>query len=152
MLSQLMEHADQLTIIDMEASVEHMSRGTVRHTDTLLIVTEPYYRSLETTGRAATLARELGIKQVYAVANKVRSPRDEAAIRRYCAERDLDVIAVLPFDDAVLEADQSGTPVLDRQPTAPYVFVVDQLRARLVAELVPRPPISERTMAASTVV
>ncbi len=97
MLSQLLEQADQLTIVDMEASIEHMSRGTVRHTDTMLIVTEPYYRSLETTGRTANLARGLGIKQVYVVANKVRSPQDEEAIRHYCTERDLEIIAVLPF-------------------------------------------------------
>jgi CO dehydrogenase maturation factor len=138
MLSQLIEQADQLTIVDMEASVEHMSRGTIRHADILLIVTEPYYRSLETTGRAAALARELEIKQIYAVANKVRSPRDEEAIRRYCAERELEVIAVLPFDEAVLEADQSGTPILDRQPDAEYVTVVDQLHTRLLGELVPQ--------------
>ena len=137
MLGQLMEQAEQMTIVDMEASVEHMSRGTIRHTDLLLIVTEPYYRSLETTGRAAGLARELGIKQIYAVANKVRSPRDEEAIRRYCAERDLEVVAVLPFDEAVLEADQSGSPVLDRQPDAAYVTIVDQLRTRLLGEPVP---------------
>jgi CO dehydrogenase maturation factor len=136
MLSQLIAQADQLTIVDMEASVEHMSRGTIRHTDTLLIVTEPYYRSLETTGRAAALARELGIKQVYAVANKVRGPRDEEAIRRYCAERELEVVAVLPFDEAVLAADQFGTPILDQQPDAAYVTVVDQLRTRLLGELV----------------
>jgi len=138
MLGELIEQADQLTIVDMEASVEHMSRGTIRHADTLLIVTEPYYRSLETTGRAAALARELGIKRIYAVANKVRGPRDEEAIRRYCAERELEVIAVLPFDDAVLEADQAGTPVLDRQPDAAYVAVVDQLRTRLLGEPVLR--------------
>ena len=138
MLSQLIEQADQLTIVDMEASVEHMSRGTIRHADILLIVTEPYYRSLETTGRAAALARELEIKQIYVVANKVRSPRDEEAIRRYCAERELEVIAVLPFDEAVLEADQSGTPILDRQPDAEYVTVVDQLHTRLLGELVPQ--------------
>src|ERR671933_1386 len=105
MLSQLMEQSEQLTIVDMEASVEHMSRGTVRHTDVLLVVTEPYYRSLETAGRIGALARDLGIRQVYAVANKVRGQRDEEAIRRYCAERDLEVAAVLPFDDEVLEAD-----------------------------------------------
>ena len=42
MLGQLIEQANQFTIIDMEASVEHMSRGTVRHVDTVLIVLEPY--------------------------------------------------------------------------------------------------------------
>lgn len=123
-----------MTIVDMEASVEHMSRGTVRHTDMMLIVTEPYYRSLETTGRTATLAQGLGIKQVYVVANKVRSPQDEEAIRRYCDERDLEIIAALPFDDDVRQADNAGTPILDREPQPAYVGLVEQLADRLLPE------------------
>lgn len=133
MLGQLMEHADQVTIVDMEASVEHMSRGTVRHTDMMLIVTEPYYRSLETTGRTATLAQGLGIKEVFVVANKVRSPQDEEAIRRYCNDRDLEIIAVLPFDDDVRQSDNAGTPILDREPQPAYVALVDQLLTKLLA-------------------
>ena len=132
MLGQLIEQADQLTIVDMEASVEHMSRGTVRHTDMMLVVTEPYYRSLETTGRTANLARELGIKQVNVVANKVRSAQDEEAIRRYCAERGLEIVAVLPFDEGVLQADNEGTPILDRQPQPAYVGLVQRLADRLL--------------------
>lgn len=133
MLSQIMEQTDQFTIVDMEASIEHMSRGTVRNTDMMLVVTEPYYRSLETTGRTATLARGLGIKQVYVVANKVRSPQDEEAIRHYCAERNLEIIAVLPFDDDVRQADNAGTPILDRKPQPAYVGLVEQLRATIMA-------------------
>lgn len=131
MLGQLIEQTDQLTIVDMEASVEHMSRGTIRHTDVLLVVAEPYYRSLETAGKAATLGRELGIRQVYVVANKVRTPRDEEAIRHFFAERDFQVIAALPFDDAVLDADQQGTPILDYRPDSAYVSVVQTVKARL---------------------
>ena len=129
-----MEQTDQLTIVDMEASIEHMSRGTVRHTDVMLIVTEPYYRSLETTGRAAKLAQGLGIKKIYVVANKVRSNQDEEAIRRYCDDRDLEVIAVLPFDDDVRLADNAGTPVLDRTPQPAYVRHVEQLADKLLLE------------------
>jgi len=139
MLGQLMEQElggaqPQLTIVDMEASIEHMSRGTVRHTDTMLIVTEPYYRSLETTGRTATLAQGLGIKQIYVVANKVRSPQDEEAIRRYCDERGLEIIAVLPFDDDVRQSDNAGTPILDRKPLPAYVGLVEQLAEKLLKE------------------
>jgi CO dehydrogenase maturation factor len=140
MLGQLIEQTDQLTIVDMEASVEHMSRGTVRHTDMMLIVTEPYYRSLETTGRTATLAQGLGIKKVYVVANKVRSPQDEEAIRRYCTERDLEIIAVLPFDDDVRQSDNAGTPILDREPRPAYVGLVDQLVENLLKEPIAAQP------------
>jgi CO dehydrogenase maturation factor len=127
MLGHLVEQTRLLTVVDMEASVEHMSRGTPRYADVLLIVTEPYYRSLEAMGRIAPLARELEIKQVSIVANKVRGPRDEEAVRRYCGERGLEILAVLPFDEEVLEADQTGTPILDSNPDSVYVRVVEQL-------------------------
>jgi len=127
------EREKDITMLDMEASIEHLSRGTLRHVDILLLITEPYYRSLETLGRMAPLARELGIKHIYVVANKVRGPRDQEAIRRYCAERELEILAELPFDEAVLEADQSGVPVLDAHPEATYVKVVEQFVDRLAA-------------------
>ena len=133
MLGHLVEQTHQMTIVDMEASVEHMSRGTPRHADVLLIVTEPYYRSLEAMGRIASLARELEIKRVYVVANKVRSQRDEEAVRRYCSERGLEILAVLPFDEEVLEADQTGTPVLDADAESAYVRLVEQLVEKLPA-------------------
>ncbi len=138
MLSQLIENSNQLTIVDMEASVEHMSRGTVRHTDVMLVVTEPYYRSLETVNRTVPLARDLGIKQVYVVANKVRTARDEEAIRRYCAERDFELISAFHFDNEVLEADQSGTPILDAAPNSAYVHEVEALMNKLMATSSPQ--------------
>jgi len=131
MLSQLIEQADQLTIVDMEASVEHMSRGTVRHVDVLLIVVEPYYRSLETAGRMAPLARDLGIRRVYAVANKVRGERDVAAVQDYCAKHDLEVMAYVPFDEAISEADRAGMAVIDYDAAAPAVAEIRQLARRL---------------------
>jgi CO dehydrogenase maturation factor len=127
LIGNLAEQEQQLAILDMEASVEHMGRGTPRYADMLLIVTEPYYRSLETTGRLAPMGRELGVNRIYVVANKVRGARDEQAIRHYCAERGLEVLTVLPFDEAVLEAERSGTPVLDADPGSVYVRVVERL-------------------------
>lgn len=133
MLSQLIEQANQFTLVDMEASVEHMSRGTVRHVDQMLIVAEPYYRSLEAAARIFPLAHDLGIKQVQVVANKVRDARDEEAIRRYCSEHEMEIIAVLPFDEGVLSSDQAGRPILEERPDSAYVKEVQKLAARLQA-------------------
>jgi CO dehydrogenase maturation factor len=108
-----------------------MSRGTVRHVDTLLVVVEPYYRSLETAGRIAPLARELGIRRVFAVANKIRSEQDEAAVLQYCARHDLEVVARLPFDEAIAEADRNGVAVIDHAPDAPAVREIERLARRL---------------------
>jgi CO dehydrogenase maturation factor len=127
MLGELLAASDDVTVMDMEASIEHMSRGTVRHMDVMLIVTEPYYRSLETTGRLVPLARDLGIPRVYAIANKVRDERDDAAVLDYCARHDVEVVARVPFDPAIVEADRTGLAIIDYDPGAPAVTEVRRL-------------------------
>ncbi|GAC1559641.1 MAG: hypothetical protein NVS4B8_03670 [Herpetosiphon sp.] len=133
MIQQLIENTDQLTIVDMEASVEHMSRGTVRHVDTLLIVLEPYYRSLETASRMIPLADGLGIKRVFAIANKVRDADDQAAVNDYCQKHGIDVIATIPFDMAIAAADRAGVAVVDYDAAAPAVMALRGLAARIKA-------------------
>jgi CO dehydrogenase maturation factor len=120
-----------VTILDMEASLEHLARGTVRHADVLLVVTEPYYRSLETTGRLVPLAQDLGIKRVGVVANKVRGVTDEVAIREYCARHHFEVVGVIPYDQGIVEADQSGRSLIDVAADAPAVAAIGALADRL---------------------
>jgi CO dehydrogenase maturation factor len=118
-------NGETMTVTDMEASIEHMSRATIRHVDAMLMVTEPYFRSLETVGRMAPLAKELGIGHVWAVANKVRSERDEEIIRSYCAEHGVELGAVVPWDEAIQEADREGRALMDYDPEAPAVVAVE---------------------------
>jgi len=118
---------DDVTILDTEASIEHMTRGTVRTSDAVLLVTEPYFRSLETTGRLAPLAHELGIPHVWAVANKVRTSADEAAVREYCARHSIELLAVVPFDPRVTEADNAGVSALDHAPDSPAMLAAAAL-------------------------
>ena len=116
-----------MTITDMEASIEHMSRATIQHVDAMLVVTEPYYRSLETVGRIVPLAQELGIEHIWAVANKVRSSRDEEILRSYCSERGIEIGGVVPFDEAIQEADREGRALIDYEPAAPAVGAMEGL-------------------------
>ena len=127
---------EEVTITDMEASIEHMSRATVRHVEGMLIVTEPYFRSLETVGRIAPLARELGIEHVWAVANKVRGPRDEEIIRSYCADHGVEVGGVVQWDEAIQEADREGRALLDYEPAAPAVASIERIADLLEREMV----------------
>lgn len=128
-------NGEAVTITDMEASIEHMSRATIKHVDAMLMVTEPYFRSLETLGRMAPLAEELGIELVWAVANKVRSPRDEEIIRTYCAERNIEVGAVVPWDEAIQDADREGRSLMDYDPGAPAVHVIGEVAELLETQV-----------------
>ncbi len=121
----------RLVVVDMEASPEHLSRGTVRHVDAIWLVAEPYYRSLETVARMAALVAELPVPQVAVVANKIRSPGDEEAVAEFCARHDLALAGVVPWSDEVLAADRARTPVVDWPAAGDVVAAVAALAERL---------------------
>lgn len=121
----------------MEASIEHLTRGTLREVDILLIVTEPYFRALQTLGRTAPLARELGIPAIYVVANKVRSESDEQAIREYARRLDLEVVASIPYDEAVQQADRDNCSLVDYSSASTARMAIETLAERLESD--PRP-------------
>lgn len=122
---------DTDTIVDMEASPEHLSRGTAKHADVLLLVTEPYFRSLETTRRLAALAAELPIGSVGVVVNKVRSAAEAQAVDEFCARHEISKLAEVPYSDDVVYADLASRPLLDVVPEGAAVAAIGELSARL---------------------
>ena len=121
--------------MDMEASIEHLSRGTLRHVDALLVVLEPYYRSMETAGRIVPLARDLGLQRLYGVANKIRNGQDQEAVEAYCRKHGLELAASVPFDENVVEADRAGRAVIDYDVSSPIVRELNGVAERLAREL-----------------
>ena len=109
LMAHLLFTRDDAVILDMEAGVEHLSRGTARGVDALLTVVEPGARSLETAVRIRRLAADLGIGRVWGVGNKVRSAQDEGYIREGAG--DLEVLAFLPYAGQVVEAGMGGAGV-----------------------------------------
>lgn len=126
-----------VTFLDLEASPEHFSRGTARHVDWLLLVAEPYFRSLMTIGRMATLAGELGIPRIGVVGNKLRDSGDEAAVREFARRHDLSLLAEIPWDDAVLDADRDRRPLAEAAPDGPAAGALARLATRLLEEARP---------------
>lgn len=86
-----------ITFIDTAAGLEYLQRGTVQFIETLLVVAEPYYRSLETAARIKGLADELNIKHIYGIANKVRDRVDEQVILEYFKKCGIKLLACVPF-------------------------------------------------------
>ena len=132
LLADIEELENTVSILDLEASPEHLSRGTTRHVDALLLVVEPYYRSFETAKRMAALASELPIPRVGVVANKLRSPDDASAIAEYCERHGLILEGELPWSTLVLDADKAEIPLIDFDPTSPVIAAVSKLADKLL--------------------
>ena len=122
---------DAVSLLDMEASIEHLGRATPQGVDVMLMVVEPYYRALETASRIAPLARQLGIPRLLTIANKVRDAEDSRVIRDFCASHDLDLVLEVPFDEAVRDADRQGRSLIDVSPEATTVQRVRELARAL---------------------
>ena len=130
--SALSSNDRQYMILDTEASLEHMKRGTSRHVDKIYTVVEPYYRSLEAASRFTDLARQLGIKHVEAIANKVRNEEEEQAIREYCEKINLPIAVIVPFDEQVMQADLKGVSVMDFDKDAKVVKAIEGFVEKLM--------------------
>ena len=123
-LADLNQSPGTLTVVDLEASPEHVSRGTARFADLLVLVTEPYYRSLEATRRLAGLAAELPQTRTAVLVNKVRSRDDGEAVGEFCHRHGLLRIGEVPFSDAVVAADRDARPLLDADAGGPVVAAI----------------------------
>ena len=128
------ETAEDITVLDTEASPEHLSRGTAKYADLMITVVEPYFKSLETGRRMATLGKDLGLERVALVANKVRDERELAAVREFAEQHGLELAGVIPWDEAMPEAERAGAAPLDFAPDGPAVGAIGELARRLAGE------------------
>lgn len=126
--------AEDVCILDTEASPEHLSRGTARYADGLLAVVEPYFKSMETGRRMAGLANDLGLEHVALVANKIRDERDLAAVEEFAGQHQLEIAGVVPFDDRLLLAERAGVAPLDFDPDSAAVAAIAELARDFVGK------------------
>ena len=116
MLSSLVLRRDDVVIMDMEAGLEHLGRGTASMMDQFIVVIEPGARSIQTYTRSKELARDIGITKVRVVAYKVRDESDKAFLRSRIPEEDL--LGFLSYNPEVIDADRRGLSPYDCSPTA----------------------------------
>ena len=115
LLSHLIIQRDEVVIMDMEAGLEHLSRGTTDLVDQFIVVVEPGARSIQTYHSVQRLAADLGVRKVSVVANKVRDESDEAFIREQVPDEDL--LGIIHYSGAVSDA--------DRRCASPYDIATD---------------------------
>lgn len=133
-----------VVVADMGAGLEHLSwaGGTVRHVDLLLVVVESNRKTMLTGARTDRLARQLGVSRVALIANRVGNGADEAQLRTFAGDLGREMLAVVPEDGAVIEADRWGRCVLDLAPGAPAVHAIEGLAVTVEDLLIGSAPVS----------
>ena len=121
-LSALVFRKDDVVIMDMEAGLEHLGRGTAGCMDRFIVVIEPGARSVQTYEKVKQLAADLGVTRVDVVANKIRDDSDREFVRARIPEENL--LVFISYDPEVIDADRRGLSPYDVSPKA-----VEEIRA-----------------------
>ena len=107
----LLVQREEALIIDMEAGLEHLGRGSTGHVDALIIVVEPGQRAINTAKQIKKLGEDLHIKNMMIVGNKVGSAEDKKIIEESLS--DFPVLGHMSFNSMVLQADREGRSPYD---------------------------------------
>ena len=109
MLKALMTHlvlrGQDVLILDMEAGLEHLGRGTSRGVDFLVVVVEPGRRSVDTATHIRSLAADLGVSRILIVGNKIRAEQDKEYLQK--SLDGFEFLGFLEYDTQVIEADMA---------------------------------------------
>jgi CO dehydrogenase maturation factor len=106
LITHVIFYRDDVVIMDMEAGIEHLGRGTASAVDMFIIVVEPGKRSIETAEKIRKLASDIGLKKIGVVGNKIRGTNDENFIRE--SLKDIKILGFIPYDERLIEADLKG--------------------------------------------
>jgi CO dehydrogenase maturation factor len=111
LISHLLLQRNEVVILDMEAGIEHLSRGTTKAVDRLIIVVEPGRRSIETARTISRLAHDIGLDNIDVVGNKIRGEADKKFITSNLPG--FDFLGFIPYDAAITEADLGNRSVIN---------------------------------------
>jgi CO dehydrogenase maturation factor len=134
-LKKLTLQTDELVIVDMEAGVEHFGRGVETSIDSVLIVVEPPLESVEVAQKIYYLAKGLGIRNIWAVLNKVTS--DDIAVKVGAAlqRQEIQIIGRLHFDTNLFESSVEGNVPADGRAAGEIKGVLDVILSNAGEEL-----------------
>lgn len=120
----------EMTIVDMEAGVEHFGRGVETSVDSVLVVVEPSFESVELAARVNDLATGIGIDDTWAILNKITSEELGSRLEAEMVKRNIAVVGSIHYDMEIFEACFEGRPIRNGKATED----MDKLLATLLEE------------------
>jgi CO dehydrogenase maturation factor len=128
LVSDLVLAKNETIMMDMEAGIEHLGRGTAKGVNVMIVVVEPGQRSIETAHRIVRMGKEIGLTNIQFVGNKIVNSDDESFIRNAFPEGRL--LGMIPYSEEIRSADKLGKSVLDgtsEKMQSRFSFILDKL-------------------------
>ncbi len=135
LISYLNLESNEAFVMDMDAGIENLGRGTIKGMDLLLAVVEPGRRSLDTIERIKHLAQDIGLDRVFAVGNKIMNEDDERFVTEVVESKGIPLIGMIPYDENIREADRLSLAPLDLNEESPAVIAIKKMKAELLIRL-----------------
>jgi CO dehydrogenase maturation factor len=131
LVSHVILDRGEIVIMDMEAGIEHLTRGTAKSVDLMIIVIEPGMRSVELAETIRRLSSNLGVKHVVVVANKVRSRNDEEFAVSSAKAMKAELIGTIHYDDTAALADREGRAIIDMAPDSAIIRDINEVKLKI---------------------
>ncbi len=116
LMSHLLVGRTDVVVMDMEAGLEHLARGTAKAVDAFLIVVEPGLRSVQTAESIKRLAGDLDVPHTFVVGSKTSNDGDRAFIRENLPE--FEILGFINRNPEIEEADRKGVGIFESSPIA----------------------------------
>lgn len=113
--SHLILQNKDVVVMDMEAGIEHLGRGTAQGVDAFIVVVEPGERSLQTYRKVKKLGHDIGVNKVFVVGNKIRNKEDEEFIIQNL--EDGESLGFIYYNQDVIDSDRANQSPYDSSET-----------------------------------
>ncbi len=131
LLYNLFVKRDEVIVVDFEAGLEHLGRGTAKGIDIMLVVAEPSQKSLDLSLKIIELSKKLGVINIYLIANKVIDDSQIDIINERIKAWNVPLYHSVPYDLEIGKADLEGISPIDFNPNSKAINSVKSLYSKL---------------------
>jgi CO dehydrogenase maturation factor len=131
LIHNLLVKRDEVVIVDFEAGLEHLGRGTAKGVDVMLVITEPSQKSLDLCSKIIELSKKMGIINIFLVANKVYDDSQLETIYKTINKWEIPLYHTIPYDPDIINADLKGMPPIDYNPNSKAMQSIKVLYQKL---------------------
>jgi CO dehydrogenase maturation factor len=131
LIYNLLVKRDEVVIVDFEAGLEHLGRGTAKGIDVMLVITEPSQKSLDLCSKIIDLSKSLGIINIFLIANKVYDDSQLDIIYKTIEKWEIPLYHTIPNDPEIINADLRGIAPIDHNPNSNAINAIKTLYLKL---------------------